>query len=41
MTSKKPYKDALTHPIFEYITIASAKLKLDSYVIEDLYATIF
>ena len=33
MHSNNTYKDALTHPIFEYISRASKNLQLDSYVI--------
>ncbi len=33
MTSKRNHTNALTHPIFEYISKASSNLNLDSYVI--------
>jgi len=33
MSEKNVYKDALTHPIFEYISKASANLNLETYVI--------
>lgn len=33
MSANKVYTDALTHPIFEYISEAATKLRLDTYVI--------
>jgi len=33
MTSKNTYNDALTHPIFNYISQAAANLKVETYVI--------
>jgi len=33
MSKKKTYKDALSHPIFEYISKASNNLQLETYVI--------
>ena len=33
MTKTNFYTDALSHPIFEYISQATADLKLESYVI--------